>query len=72
MGMQHVIPLPFNSIFPSEEPAELIEYLKRIDKKFLKRAVAFSQRLKKVLLRLEYLELKCQYLRFSPHHLPTL
>jgi hypothetical protein len=41
MGMQHIIPLPFNSIFPGEEPEELSQYLSGINKEFLKKTGAF-------------------------------
>lgn len=41
MSFQHVIPLPFNLLFPDEKPKELSEYLDGIDKDFLKQAGAF-------------------------------
>ncbi|MNK07657.1 hypothetical protein D3C87_255730 [compost metagenome] len=41
MGLQHITPLPFKALFPDEEPKELIEYLKGIDKEFLKKTGTF-------------------------------
>lgn len=41
MSFQHVAPLPFNLIFPDEQPKDLVEYFNGIDKEFLKKAGAF-------------------------------